>query len=120
MDPGAGTSVYGSAFMTNAKGIGASLSFGFDNFYQCRYEVWGSKGKLSAERAFTPPPELRPKIILETASGSEVILADSDNHFIRAFEEFHRVCCSPELRQDHYAQVLRQTQSLDQIRKLGS
>jgi len=120
VDPVAGTSVYGSAFMSNAKGVGASLSFGFDNFYQCRYEIWGSKGKLSAERAFTPPPDMCPRITLETASGSEVILADADNHFIRAFEEFHRVCGSPELRQEHYAQVLRQSQALDQIRKLGS
>jgi len=119
VDPVADTSVYGSAFMSNEEGIGASLSFGFDNFYQCRYEVWGSKGKISVERAFTPPPEMKPRILVETASGTEAIQAPVDNHFVRAFEEFHRICSSEESRGRHYDEVLRQSRSLDQIRSFS-
>ena len=66
--PRTGTSLWGSAFLAAPSGLGASIAFGFDNFYQCRYELWGSNGKLVAERAYTPSPAFSPKLLLETAT----------------------------------------------------
>ena len=110
------TNIYGSAFMTNSKGIGASLAFGFDNFYQCRYELWGEKGKIIADRAFTPPVEFRPRIMIESHNGIHVIQAESDNHFVHAFEEFYNIIENIILREKHYSDILRQSHSLDLIR----
>ena len=45
--------IFGGIYMVNSQGISAELSFGFDNFYQCNYEIWGSKGKITSQRAFT-------------------------------------------------------------------
>jgi predicted dehydrogenase len=118
-DPGLGTSIYGSAFLTNTRGIGASVAFGFDNYYQCRYEIWGTKGKLIADRAFTPTPEFSPKIIVETAEGTNVLQVSPDNHFINAFREFHRTILNNSDKQRHYADILLQSESLDLVRTLS-
>nr|NQU89175.1 Gfo/Idh/MocA family oxidoreductase [Bacteroidota bacterium] len=47
-DPDKGTNIYGGAFLDNGKGVSAQLGFGMDHYYQCNYEIWGSKGKIIA------------------------------------------------------------------------
>jgi len=112
--------IYGSAFLSNTDGIGATIAFGFDNFYQCRYEIWGQKGKITAERAFTPRFDFSPKIIIETENGARVIQVEPDNHFVRAFEEFYRIICNPKEREKHYEDILLQSHSLEIINNHNS
>lgn len=116
-DPESGSSLWGTAFMSDGSGVGASLSFGFDNYYQCFYEIWGSKGKLTAERAFTPKSDYSPKIIIEKQEGSKIIEAPADNHFVKALLEFHRLISGKADREDHYSQILLQSESLELIKK---
>ena len=116
IDPKYNTNIYGSAFLTNRKGIGASVAFGFDNFYQCKYEIWGSTGKIIAERAFTPKFDYSPKIIVENNQGTNVINASPDNHFVNAMLEFSTAIKSKETKEKHYSEILLQSKSLDQIK----
>lgn len=118
-DVSKGTQIYGSAFLTNQQGIGASLAFGFDNFYQCRYELVGQKGKITAERAFTPRPDFSPKIVLELSSDTRVIEAAPDNHFVKALWRFHSAICSNQMRTALYREILIQSKSLAQIKQFG-
>ena len=111
------TYIYGSAFLTNNEGIGASISFGFDNFYQCNYEIIGQKGKITATRAYTPSPTFDPEIIIETPEGKKIINAGKDNHFIHAMSEFHRTISNASSRKKHYSEILLQSSSLSLIRK---
>ncbi|MEI6059280.1 MAG: Gfo/Idh/MocA family oxidoreductase [Bacteroidota bacterium] len=120
MDASKGTNIYGSAFLSNSKGIGATIAFGFDNFYQCRYEVWGELGKITVERAFTAPPNMSPKIVFENTAGLHVINAQPDNHFIRSFEEFYKLITKTELMEKHYSDILSQSQSLELIREYSN
>lgn len=117
--PGSRTSIYGSAFLTDAKGLGAAVSFGFDNFYQCRYEIWGERGKIIAERAFTPAADQRPRIVVEKPGRSDAILAEPDNHFVRALEEFHGLVTGTADREAHYRDILLQSHTLERIKLLG-
>jgi NDP-hexose-3-ketoreductase len=57
--------IFGSAYIAGSTSVAAEIGFGFDNFYQCNYEIWGSKGKITALRAFTPQPDYSPRIVLE-------------------------------------------------------
>jgi dTDP-3,4-didehydro-2,6-dideoxy-alpha-D-glucose 3-reductase len=112
------TYLYGDALMKNRNGLGAHISFGFDNFYQCYYEFWGSRGKLKAERAFTAGPDFKPTLILENNCGRQQIVAEKFNHFVGAMQEFNRIINLPSERTTHYNQIITQTQALDQIIKL--
>ena len=76
-----GVSNHGAAFLTAQNGISASVSFGFDNFYQCRYDIWGSTGKLAALKAFTSRETESTVIQLETVNGVKQIISEADNHF---------------------------------------
>ena len=112
------SSLYGSAYLSGKNGIGASISFGFDNYYQCNYILWGSKGKITVEKSFTPKPDEIPTFKLETKEGIEIIESEKDNHFEKSFIEFHNIIINKEKREKHYKEILQQSKSLEKINKL--
>lgn len=107
--------IHGSAYLSSSSGLVSEIAFGFDNYYQCNYEFWGSKGKLIVERAFTPPPGFRPKIILETSDLRREFQAAPDNHFVNILIEFHRAIEEKD-HAGHLEAVLDQARVLDEIR----
>lgn len=113
-----GTQTYGSAFLANHSGIGASLAFSFDSFYQCRYELLGQFGKLTAERAFTARQDHRPRLVLETNAGTQVIEAEQDNHFVNAMLKFHASINFASDRETLYSEILLQSKTLSAIKDL--
>ena len=105
----------GSAIFVNPKKQIAEVAFGFDNFYQCRYEIWGTTGKITVERAFTPPPDFVPRIILEQQNKTQEFLLSPDNHFRNIFCEFVHSLRERHF-QKHWDAILLQAQLIDQIR----
>ncbi len=118
-DKNTNASIYGSAFMKGINGIGVSLAFGFDNFYQCNYQIWGSKGKITVNRAFTPRPDQIPTFTIETSDKIEIIELPPDNHFIKALSEFHSIITNENLRAKHFKEILQQSEALELIEKLA-
>ena len=86
MDHDLGIDVGGGIYLERPDGAVAETAFGFDNFYQCQYEIWGSKGKLAIKRAFTAPPSLEPEAVLETSAGVESLKLPADDHFARMLD----------------------------------
>ena len=118
-DTETGTNIYGGAFLDNGSGISAQIGFGFDHYYQANYEIWGSKGKIIVDRAFTPKPDYSPTVIVEKQNDRQVYQMKPDNHFMGSIKEFKRAII--ELDTDnHYRQVLAQSKALDDIRKLSA
>jgi len=83
-----GVDLGGAIFLDNGEGLVSETAFGFDNYYQCSYEIWGSKGKVTAKRAFTVPPGFTPEIVVETAAGCETKAMPADNHFEKMLTHF--------------------------------
>jgi NDP-hexose-3-ketoreductase len=107
----------GSAMLKNEAGIVSHLSFGFDNFYQNNIELWGSKGKMTIERAFTASPDFSPKVIIETQNiKSEYSLA-ADNHFQKILNKFAE-CIVSDQHEYLFDQILCQSKLLSQIRSI--
>jgi predicted dehydrogenase len=111
-----GVDICGGAIFKNNKNQIAHVSFSFDNFYQCNYEIWGSKGKIIADRAFTPPPGYSPTVILEKQDHRQEFVIKPDNHFINILNEFRRALHEQDFRR-HWDASLKQASLLDQIRK---
>lgn len=112
------SSVFGSAFLRGNDGIGAAISFGFDNYYQCNYQIWGSKGKLMANKAYTPKTDQATTLTWEHDYQTETIECAPDNHFANAMTEFYRIICQNDQREKHYAEILQQSEALETIKKL--
>ena len=108
--------IYGGAILKNKKNQIAHVSFSFDNYYQCSYEIWGSKGKITAERAFTPLVNFGPKIILEKQDHKQEFVIAPDNHFINILKEFHRAIQEKDFHR-HWNDALLQANLLNQIRE---
>ena len=100
--------------MQNEFGKFAELSFGFDNFYQCNYEIWGTKGKIIATRAFTASPGFEPIIIVDKQDNIESIKLPEDDHFSNTLT--HIVKCI-ELK-DFETEYLQNLQQADNIRQV--
>ncbi len=111
--PEFGVDMGGSATFQNQQGITAQVAWGFDNFYQCNYELWGSQGKITAERAYTASPTIAPKITVEKQGKKDEIVLHTDNHFVNILSSFAQNIAQnsiePELQKiEHQAQLLHQ------------
>lgn len=77
-----GVDLFGGAFLHRADGVVVETAFGFDHFYQCNLEIWGTLGKLSADRIFTAGPGVDPPVWLDFQGRSETLEIGPDNHFV--------------------------------------
>lgn len=114
-----GVDLYGNATLRNASGLTAQLAFGMDNAYQCRLEVWGSKGTLTADRIFTPPADLAPKLTIQNNDGTRVIDIEPDDQFCNSLSVFERCVNDAAAREARYADILGQAQAVDALKRRG-
>ena len=110
--------VGGSICMEHDSGVAIQTAFGFDNFYQCNFEIWGSKGRLTAKRAFTAPHGFSPELVIETAAGAEVCTRPPDDHFANMLTRFTDLIHSGEFESE-YEEVLLQAGLMGQAMALA-
>lgn len=113
-DPERMVDIYGGAFLTDGEGGFSQIAFGFDNFYQGNYEIWGSKGKIRAERAFTAGPGIKPKVIIEKQDDFHELILPADNHFVNILKSFHDSIKHGTFEY-HYNGILRQARLLQEV-----
>jgi len=107
--------LFGGAYLKSESGMFAEVAFGFDNFYQCNYEIWGSKGRIIAQRAFTPGENFTTTITLEKQGESFDYKIDAENHFVNILNEFKRCIFENEV-ETKYEEVLNQSRLLQELR----
>lgn len=78
-DPRHAVDTSGAALLRAPDGVTAQLTFGLDHAYRSAYELTGSQGRITLDRAFTPPADHRPVLRLELGSRTEErVLAPDD------------------------------------------
>lgn len=105
--------VAGAALLRNPDEITAHLDFGLDHGYRSAYAISGSMGRITVDRAFTPPADLRPSVHLErgrTVRDLTLAPADQVTAAITAFATAvrHGTCAGR-------AESLRQSELLDEL-----
>jgi NDP-hexose-3-ketoreductase len=108
--------LFGGIMMKYPDGCVVETAFGFDHFYQCNLEIWGSQGKLTADRIFTAGPGISPKIIIETASENKIIEVEPDNHFVNLLNDFASQIHSNNF-EHAYSAILLQAELLDEVKE---
>jgi len=112
--------IWGGGFIQqNSTPLFAQISFGFDHFYQCTLELWGSQGKLTANRIFTSPPGFSPEIIVEDAEGSHIISVDEDNHYENMLNYFYELTKNNRLANEELENNIQQSLLIEQFRVLA-
>jgi len=60
-----GVDVAGSALLRSPTGVTAQLDWGFEHKYRSVYSLWGTRGRITVPRAFSPPEHHRPVLRLD-------------------------------------------------------
>lgn len=111
---------FGGAFLTDkTKGMFSEVAFGFDNYYQCNYEVWGSKGKIISTRSFTARPDYAPIIIVEKNGKAEEIVLEKDDHFRNMILHFNGLVKEKKFEEE-LNNLLIQAKLVEQVRQLAA
>ncbi|MGW0702191.1 Gfo/Idh/MocA family protein [Streptomyces sp. NPDC002867] len=104
----------GAALLRTPGGTTAHITFGIEHAYLSRYELWGSEGRITVDRAFTPPADLVPVIDLHRGGDHEEMrLAPHDQvaSTVAAFVASVRAGAAPS------EATLRQARLLDDVRE---
>ena len=70
--------------------VSANLNYGFGFFYQNFIELWGDKGVIRVDRAFTSPKDLPVEIKIENAEGKKTLEIEPANQFDLMLSAFFR------------------------------
>lgn len=114
-DPALGIDVAGSALLHDADGVMAQLGFGFAHAYRSRYELWGSEGRITLDRAFTPPPGHRPVVRIERQDHLEERVLPADDQFANIAGEFARAILDGADFRSYGETSLRQSALTDEV-----
>jgi len=88
MDPESGVDVAGSALLMAPAGATATVTFGFEHSYGAKYTLWGSKGRLTVDRAFTPPHTMSPLVRIDEQDHAEEIVFPAEHQFAHSVASF--------------------------------
>jgi dTDP-3,4-didehydro-2,6-dideoxy-alpha-D-glucose 3-reductase len=110
--------IWGNATLKQIDGnLSSQVAFGFDNYYQNIIELWGSKGRIYANRIFTAAPGFQPTIEIETENGRDVIILPADNHFLKMLKYFYTQIVVKENIKDEYSQNINQARLIKEFFK---
>ncbi|MFL2983112.1 MAG: Gfo/Idh/MocA family protein [Candidatus Neomarinimicrobiota bacterium] len=116
-DKSLGVDIWGGGYLVQENGnLFSQIAFGFDNYYQCNLEIWGSKGKIIADRIFTAPPEEKQIIRLQTPNSEKNIEIPPDNHFVNMFHHFYNLIFTKKEREKEYRQNILQGKLVQEMR----
>jgi len=107
--------IHGSANLWSSRtGLSSFIGFGFDNYYQCQYELWGSKAILYCDKAFTPSPEFEPTVRVNNSIGNTIHKLPADNHFKNILREFS-TCISSKNFDKHQEDLWHQSRLITEL-----
>ncbi|WP_405577949.1 Gfo/Idh/MocA family protein [Streptomyces sp. NBC_01190] len=119
--PGRAVDVAGAALLRRDDGVTASLHFGIDHAYRSRYELCGSTGRITVDRAFTPAADHRPLIAIERASGTRTLRLAADDQVANCLTTFGAAVRARRAGRpqdaDHHRDLLAQADLLSAVRR---
>lgn len=113
----AGPDTSGSVLLRSPSGVTVRVGFGWDRAYRCTYELWGSEGRLSLDRAFTTPDSHAPVLRLERSDGTREIRITPEPQFEHTAGAFARAVRGGVGFGAHHDDLLRQAALVDAVRR---
>ena len=85
----------GSAILSYENGKTATISYINGSYYQAKYEVWGTDGVISLDRAYSVPPDFTTKVTLQynaennwDGRRTEIFEIEPKDHFLEMLDTF--------------------------------
>ena len=93
--PESSVDVGGSAILVYENGKTATITYSNGSYYQAKYEVWGTEGVISLDRAYSVPPDFTTKVTLQynteknwDGRKNEIFEIEPKDHFLEMLDAF--------------------------------
>ena len=107
--------IRGTVLLNFGESRTASLIFGFNNMYQSKYSIWGTKGMITLDRAYALPPDFKSTCVLEKQGFKEFYELEACDHFIEEIRFFCDKYSSLNNREVWYNEAINQSKVLNSI-----
>lgn len=84
--------VIGSALLDFSEGLTASVSYGFSHDYRNQIHVWGTKGQVTIDRAFSIPATRNPNVCITHNAHTQRIDLPATDQFRTQLLRFRHLC----------------------------
>ncbi|MFE0271542.1 hypothetical protein ACFWZY_05270 [Streptomyces sp. NPDC058992] len=111
--------VAGTALLCAPDGVAAQLEFGFRHAYRSRYALWGRRGRISVERAYTPPEQLKPVVRVQQQDRLTELAMAADHQVRNALAAFTAAVLAGGNGPVGEAESLLQAQLVEGVRKVA-
>lgn len=115
-DEKVGVDTKGHAYILYKEGKTAFVAFGFENFYQANYRIWGSKGIIELDRAYAVPPDFSPTIKIQNDEMNEKTNVKPVDHFKIMINEFCTKLNDPSDSSKWEEDLLNQARLMEALR----
>jgi len=88
IDVKTGVDISGTSYIVYKNGKTASITYGNGNYYQSKYDVWGTDGIISLERAYSVPPDFKTNVNIQYSSENNWDSRKHENYEINAIDHF--------------------------------
>jgi len=112
-----GVDIRGNILLTFSNNRTGLLSFGYDNYFQSTYEVWGIKGLIKTERAFNVTKNVKSTVQLHKNDKIKKITIPAANQFQLAIEHFCTAIQNNSNKYNFEKELLDQALIMEAIRK---
>jgi NDP-hexose-3-ketoreductase len=119
MDADRGVDLGGSALLSSAQGVTVQVTFSFQSSYRSTYSIWGSAGRITVGRAFTPPATMQPVLRLERQGSVEDITLPADDQFANLTRSFAQRVLERSDFDSHGEALLHHAGLVEQTRDLA-
>ena len=95
----------------------ALISGGFRQQYECFYEIIGSKGKVTLDRAYTTPADMKNNFTITTGSDTQTVSMKPSDHFTDMIDYFSNNLNNAKARRKMLEDLMMQARGMDILRK---
>ena len=88
IDVKTGVDISGTSYIVYKNGKTASITYGNGIYYQSKYDVWGTDGIISLERAYSVPPDFKTNVNIQYSSENNWDSRKHENYEINAIDHF--------------------------------
>ena len=88
IDAKTGVDTRGTSYMIYENNKIASITYGNGSYYQSKYNVWGTDGIISLERAYSVPPDFKTNVNIQYSTENNWESRKSENYQIDATDHF--------------------------------
>ncbi|MFK0295376.1 Gfo/Idh/MocA family protein [Streptomyces sp. NPDC090442] len=111
-----GVVMSGSVLLCTPQGVPAQLTFGMEHSYRNTYSLSGSTGRLTLDRAFTPPETYQPVMRIERQDHAEQFVLPADHQFANVIDTFVGAVLGERDVTEQQEGSLRQAALIEEIR----